>query len=253
MLLKIDNLRFRRGSGEQSFTVEIPHLRLEYGEMIAVTGESGSGKSTVLELLGLVAEPIPGARFDLNHVNDDRSDIADLWRRQSRRELALIRARRIGFVLQTGGLLPYLSVRENILVNRRLLGLPRNDGTLDDIVERLKIGDLLRKKPSQLSIGQSQRVAIGRALAHSPALLLADEPTSALDPRLADQILDLFIELVARLGVTAVIATHEETRVQELGLREVRARPRAPAGGYGSVFASIYGNSPGRDKRAMRD
>lgn len=237
MLLQIENLHYRRGSGGQSFTVEIPHLQLARGEMVAVTGESGSGKSTVLELLGLVAEPIAGARFDLNGADGTGTDVADLWRQRSGRELARIRARRIGFVLQTGGLLPYLSVRENILINRRLLGLPLNDGTLDDIVERLEIGDLLRKKPGQLSIGQSQRVAIGRALAHSPALLLADEPTAALDPRLADQVMDLLMDLVQRLGATALIATHEQDRVRASGLRAVTAHPRAPADGYGSVFA----------------
>lgn len=206
--------------------------------MLAVTGESGSGKSTVLELLGLVAEPMPGARFDLTDEDGTPSDIADLWRRRFQRELARIRARSIGFVLQSGGLLPYLSVRDNILINRRLLGMPLDDPILEDIVERLKIGDLLRKKPSQLSVGQQQRAAIGRALAHSPALLLADEPTSALDPRLADQVMELLIDLVRRLGVTAVIATHEQARVKELGLREVKACPRDPADGYGSTFLS---------------
>jgi len=238
MLLDIRDLRFRRGVGAQAFTVELPRLQLERAEMLAVTGESGSGKSTVLELFGLVAEPMPGARFDLTTEDRTPSDIARLWRRRSQRELARLRARSIGFVLQSGGLLPYLSVRDNILINRRLLGMPPEDPILDDIVQRLEIGNLLRKKPAQLSIGQQQRAAIGRALAHSPALLLADEPTSALDPRLADQIMELLLDLVRRLGVTAVIATHEQARVRALGLREVTAFPPDPANGYGSVFLS---------------
>jgi putative ABC transport system ATP-binding protein len=238
MLLQIADLRFRRGSGEQSFNVELPELEIKRGEMLAVTGESGSGKSTVLELLGLVAEPMPGARFDLIHEDGTRSNIADLWWRRSQRELARIRACSVGFVLQSGGLLPYLSVRNNILINRRLLGLPLDAPILDDVIERLEIGGLLSKKPAQLSIGQAQRVAIGRALAHSPALLLADEPTSALDPRLADQVMELLIDLVRRLGVTAVIATHEQARVQALGLREVNACSRDLADGYGATFLS---------------
>lgn len=238
MLLQIENLRIRRGTGGQSFTVELPELEIERGEMLAITGESGSGKSTVLELLGLVAEPMPGARFDLTDEDGTPSDISDLWSRRSQRELARLRARSIGFVLQSGGLLPYLSVRDNILINRRLLGTPPEDPILDDIVQRLEIGDLLRKKPAQLSTGQQQRAAIGRALAHSPALLLADEPTSALDPRLADQVMDLLMDLAVGLGVTALIATHERARVRALGLREVTAFPPDPAGGYGSVFLS---------------
>jgi putative ABC transport system ATP-binding protein len=241
MLLEIENLRFRRGTGAQSFTVEIPDLRLDSGEMLAVTGESGSGKSTVLELLGLVAEPMPGALFDLAQADGTRTDIADLWRTKARGDLARTRARSIGFVLQTGGLLPYLSVRDNILVNRRLLGMSRQDSILDDIIDRLEIGDLLDKKPGQLSIGQAQRVSIGRALAHSPALLLADEPTSALDPRLGDQVLALLIDLVQRLGVAAVIATHEQDRFRSLGMRAIGAHPRVPADGYGSLFTDERG------------
>lgn len=241
-LLEVEHLRFRRGSGEQSFSVELPRLVLDKGEMLAVTGESGSGKSTVLELLGLVAKPDRGARFDLQRADGSRSDIASLWRSRSQRELARIRACCIGFVLQTGGLLPYLCVRENLMLNRRLLGLPTNDGALDEIVERLDIGDLLHKKPGQLSIGQNQRASIGRALAHSPDLLLADEPTSALDPGLSDQVMALLVDLVHLYGVTAVIATHEQDRVRALGLRELKARPRAPADGFGSVFLREDGN-----------
>lgn len=235
-LLQIANLEFRRGAGELSFTVEIPHLELERGEMIAITGASGSGKSTVLELLGLVAQPIPGARFELRDEDGTSWDISGLWRRRSRRELSSIRARCIGFVLQTGGLLPYLSVLENILINRRLLGLSAKDGALDDIIERLGIGNILKKKPDQLSIGQQQRAAIGRALAHSPKLLLADEPTSALDPELADRVMALLVDLAMQLEVATVIATHESDRVRALGLREVKAAPCDPSSGSGTRF-----------------
>jgi putative ABC transport system ATP-binding protein len=241
MLLEIENLRFRRGTGAQSFTVEVPDLRLDSGEMLAITGESGSGKSTVLELLGLVAEPMPGALFDLAQTDGTRTDIADLWRTKARGELARTRARSIGFVLQTGGLLPYLSVRDNLLVNRRLLGMSLQDAILDDIIDRLEIGGLLDKKPAQLSIGQAQRASIGRALAHSPALLLADEPTSALDPRLGEQVLALLMDLVQRLGVTAVIATHGQDLFRALGMRALEARPRVPADGYGSLFTDQRG------------
>ena len=236
MLLEIRDLSYRRGSGAQSFSVEIPHLDLASGELVALTGESGSGKSTALEVLGLVAEPRRCTRFLWRSAGREELDIARLWRSRNDAALAAVRAARIGFVLQTGGLLPYLSVAGNIGINRRLLGLPARDRGLDEILERLEILHLLDKKPAQLSVGQHQRAAIGRALAHRPALLLADEPTSALDPRLADNVIDLLIDLVERLGTAAVLATHELARARALGLREIRAVPLEGVPGYGSQF-----------------
>lgn len=243
-LLQIQALRFQRGQGDQTFTIEVPSLELRRGELLALTGESGSGKSTLLELLGLVAQPLPGARFRWRAAtttseitaDDQGIDIAALWRRGRERALAALRASSIGYVMQTGGLLPFLNVIDNITINRRLLGMARSDAALQGIIERLEIGSLLRKLPRELSVGQQQRVAIGRALAHRPALLLADEPTSALDPRLAGKVLDLLLELAADLGITAVIATHEHQRVRDLGLREVAAQPLDRASGFGSRF-----------------
>jgi putative ABC transport system ATP-binding protein len=236
MLLEIRDLIHRRGRGGHSFTVEIPRLELTAGELVSVTGESGSGKSTVLELLGLVAQPNHCTRFLWETEPSARVDVAALWRGRGEAVLARLRASRLGFVLQTGGLLPYLTVAGNIQINRRLLRLPPRDPELEEILDRLEIRPLLDKKPGELSVGQHQRAAIGRALAHRPALLLADEPTSALDPRLADSVIELLIDLVERLGTTAVLATHEQHRARALHLREIRATPRSGGPGYGSVF-----------------
>jgi putative ABC transport system ATP-binding protein len=237
MLLQIRGLGGRRGKGDQAFTVELPALDLARGELIAVTGESGSGKSTLLELLGLVAEPSRAMLFRGLGGPDGPIDIAALWRLGQQRELARLRTG-IGFVLQSGGLLPYLTVADNIAINRRLLGLPRHDCWLDTLVEHLGLGRLLDRHPAQLSIGQQQRVAIGRALAHRPALVLADEPTAALDPRLADEVMALLIELIGSSAVGAVLATHEQARVEGLGLRAFRAQPRERGAGYGSRFVA---------------
>jgi len=234
-MLKLENIRCRRGSGAQAFTLEVPELRLDRGELVAVTGDSGCGKSTLLEILGLVLRPQQAGAFAWHTQNEQIDDIAALWRRQAQRELARIRAERIGFVLQTGGLLPYLTVRENIVVNRRLLGLPAADEAIDELVDALDIGHLLAKKPQQLSIGERQRTAIGRALAHKPALLLADEPTAALDPRRADAVLALLVELVRHTRTTTVIATHARAWIGQLGVREIRAEPGS--GGFASRFA----------------
>ena len=226
MLLAIDNLSHSRGSGDQTFRVEIHGLRVGPGEILALTGESGSGKSTALELIGLVVRPDTVGRFEL-HIDGGHSDVAALWRRNAQDRLARLRAAGLGFVLQTGGLLPYLSVLGNIRINRRLLRLPDTDEDLESVIDALQIRELLHKRPAQLSIGQQQRASIARALAHRPALLLADEPTSALDPRLAGKVMDLMLDLAHRLGIGVVLVTHEHDRVREHRLREIRAEPLA--------------------------
>ncbi|WP_245969699.1 ABC transporter ATP-binding protein [Thiocapsa rosea] len=223
-LIETTGLGYRYGHGGGSFEVRVPSLMIARGETLALTGESGSGKSTVLELLGLAAPPLPGAHF-LWHAAAAPVDVAALWRARAEGALARMRARSIGFVMQTGGLLPFLTVRENIGINRRLLGLPVEDARIAHLVAALEIGALLDRRPAQLSVGQQQRVAIGRALAHGPALVLADEPSSALDPRLADRVLGLLRDLAVESGAAVVIATHEQGRVRALGLREIQARP----------------------------
>jgi putative ABC transport system ATP-binding protein len=233
MLLDCADLSYSRGSADQAFRVLIPSLELRTGELIALTGESGSGKSTALELLGLLVRPLTAARFCLS-TNGMPLDLAALWRAGRQRALARTRAAAIGFVLQTGGLLPYLSVAGNIGINRRLLRLPACDPELDAIIDKLELRALLTKHPAQLSVGQYQRAAIARALAHRPCLVLADEPTSALDPRLGEEVMGLFFRLVERLGTSVVLATHDLGRVRARGLREVRAVPLRD--GFGSSF-----------------
>jgi putative ABC transport system ATP-binding protein len=233
-LIEATRLGYRYGTGSGSFEVSLPRLSIVRGETLAITGESGSGKSTVLELLGLAAPPLPGAHFLLYSAAP--VDVAALWRARAEGALARMRARSIGFVMQTGGLLPFLTVRENIGINRRLLGLPAEDARIGHLVAALEIGSLLDRRPVQLSVGQQQRVAIGRALAHGPALVLADEPSSALDPRLADRVLGLLRDLAVESGAAVVIATHEQGRVRALGLREIRARPLDAPDRLGSCF-----------------
>ncbi|WP_139052767.1 ABC transporter ATP-binding protein [Thiocapsa marina] len=233
-LIEATGLGFRYGHGRGAFEVSVPSLRISRGETLAITGESGSGKSTVLELLGLAAPPLEGAHFCWHAAAP--VDVAALWRARAEGALARMRARSIGFVMQTGGLLPFLTVRENIGINRRLLGLPTEDDRIAHLVKALEIGALLDRRPAQLSVGQQQRVSIGRALAHGPALVLADEPSSALDPRLADRVLGLLRDLAIESGASVVIATHEQGRVRALGLREIRARPLEAPDRLGSCF-----------------
>ncbi len=232
MLLRVEELAFSRGAGDQCFTVEVPVLELRAGELVAITGRSGSGKSTVLELLGLLSKPVRSRHFKV-----DGHDIGRLWHRRAHGALAQIRGTSMGFVLQTQGLLPFLTVEGNISLVRRALGLPPRDAWLDAMIDRLDIGSKLHKKPQALSVGEQQRASIVRALAHRPALVLADEPTSALDPGLGDQVMDLLLEQAREHGIAVLIATHEIDRVDQLGLRSIRGKDLKPESGFAWRFS----------------
>ncbi len=216
-MLNLRAVLHRRGTGQQSFTLEVPRLSVSKGEIIALTGVSGSGKSTLLEILGLILEPDAMGRFDIAE-----HDISVYWRRRARSRLAALRSRYLGFVLQTGGLLPYLTVLENITLSRSILGLKKTNDFVLEMCRLLAIDHLFDRRPEQLSIGERQRTAIARALAHEPRLLLADEPTAALDPCHAEQVMSLLIKLTRELELTSIIVTHDWNRVKEMELREIK-------------------------------
>lgn len=221
-MLQLEAIAHRRGQGRQAFSIEIPRLNIARGEIIAVTGASGSGKSTLLEIIGLILKPDSMSKFQVG-CSGGSEDIAACWTGRKHARLSRVRARYLGFVLQTGGLLPYLTVLENITLSRKLLGLPAQVKSVEEICRTLGISHLLSRKPQQLSIGERQRTAIARALAHEPQLLLADEPTAALDPYHSDQVLTLLIDLAQKLNLTSIIVTHDWQRVRGLGLREISA------------------------------
>lgn len=145
-------------------------------------------------------------------------DVAAAWQAGDMDLLADLRSRHIGYVLQHGGLLPYLTVRDNINLSRRLLQGPGDD-VAGHWSEKLGIAAQLDKRPGELSIGQRQRVAIARALAHDPTVLIADEPTAAIDPVNAERIMELMTGLADELGVTLVVASHAHALMRHAGLR----------------------------------
>ena len=171
------------------------------GDYVAVVGESGSGKTTLMHVLGGLDRPTAG-----DVVIDGRS-----LARTSRRELAAIRARSIGFVFQGFNLLPNLDARENVALAARYAGHPpraafdRAERALRDV----GLHDRMHHRPSALSGGQQQRVAVARALVNEPALLLADEPTGELDSRTAENVLGL-LGALNRGGQTLIVVTHSE-------------------------------------------
>ena len=195
----------------------MPRLDIARGTKLALIGESGSGKSTLLELLAMILMPTEAEEFSFSPSDDAPvSDLDAIWRGRGSDMLSELRSRHIGYVLQHGGLLPYLTVRRNLELPRRLLGLPV-DAEAEDLAGKLGIEQQLDKLPSALSVGQRQRAAIGRALAHEPPIIIADEPTAAIDPLNSQRILALLIDLVEALGVTLILATHAHELVRKGG------------------------------------
>ena len=204
-------------AGGTQFELSIPRLDIVRGAKIALIGESGSGKSTLLELLAMILRPTKTGAFSFCPLRGGPpSEIDAIWRERDPDELSELRSRHIGYVLQHGGLLPYLTVRQNIELPRELLGLPL-DGVAAGFVKKLGIEQQLEKLPSALSVGQRQRVAIARALAHDPPIVIADEPTAAIDPLNANRIIALLVDLVDALGVTLILATHAQDLVRRRG------------------------------------
>jgi len=172
-------------------------LDLAPGQTMALMGESGSGKSTLLHLIAGLETPDAGSVALEGH---EISAMRDAERAHLRRD-------RIGIVFQQFNLVPSLTVAQNLAFQARLAG--REDPAhIAALSRELGLADLQARYPEQLSGGQQQRVAIGRALAARPALVLADEPTGNLDQATGDQVLDLFLRLVAETGAALLMATH---------------------------------------------
>jgi putative ABC transport system ATP-binding protein len=232
-MLHIEGMGITRGTGPQAYRVTLPALHLQRGEVAAITGPSGCGKSTLLEMIGLILAPAQIKTFTLG--DGSGVNVAGLLQQDAQAPLADLRARRLGFVLQTGGLLPFLSVRQNIELPRRLCGLSATSDLVQDAIARLQLRPLLDKQPRQLSIGERQRVSFVRAVAHQPDLLLADEPTAALDPVQARKLFDLIIEIVHSFQIAALLVSHDWDLVRDCGIRNIIGVPGTSAA-QGTVF-----------------
>ena len=215
-LLCLRHVQKVREKGGARFTLEIPTFEVQPGEFIALVGASGCGKSTLLDMLALVLYPDAAEQFTFRvSPSLQPYHIMEL----PEQDRAYLRRACIGYVLQTGGLLPFLTVRDNILLPCRINGMTGMAPRIHTLIERLAITDQLLKKPQFLSGGQRQRVAIARALAHNPLLVLADEPTAAVDKPTARGICDTFKELTQRLTVALCMVTHDVTLVAEVADR----------------------------------
>jgi putative ABC transport system ATP-binding protein len=205
--------------GERSFTLRIDDLRIRPGEAMGLTGASGSGKTLLLELLGLLREPYPGGGYSVNLETGDAVDLAACWRsRAGRRDLATLRGRLFGFIPQTGGLLPFLNVQQNVVLSQRINDIS-DPAHVQTLMTRLGLQSIARLTPAKLSIGQRQRVSIARALAHHPRFLIADEPTAALDPGNSAQAMALLFEVARDTGCAVIISSHDHDLLDGFSLR----------------------------------
>lgn len=205
----------RREQGGMRFELHIPEVRLAPGDFVAVVGDSGCGKSTLLDLLALVSRPTEVERFTCRFETSEANaefDVGGLWRDGDEQGLAALRKAHLGYVLQTGGLLPFLTVAQNIYLPARINGRPDREYA-DRLARRFGVERLLNKKPQFLSGGQRQRVAILRAMGHRPQLILADEPTAAVDKKRAGEIVADFHALAKESGTTIVMVTHDRELV----------------------------------------
>ena len=175
-------------------------LRVEQGELVSVVGPSGSGKSTLLFALGGLSEPTSGEVWLAGR---------SLYALDAASRAALRRTD-VGFVFQTFNLVPYLECLENVALPAQLAGRSRPEAlaAATGMLERLGLSARAHHLPGELSVGERQRVGIGRALVTGPKVLLADEPTGNLDPALASCVLDLLLEL-RDAGQTIVMVTHD--------------------------------------------
>ncbi len=214
-LLAVRGMHVTRRAGEYEFRLDIPHFTLRAGGRAALLGKSGSGKSTMLDLLAMALPPDAAAHFMFN-PHGTSIDLAAAWRggpaAQDR-----TRAHHIGYVLQTGGLLPFLSVRHNIALPAEIAGRTE-PGRVEELAARLGVAHHLARMPHALSVGERQRVAIARALVHRPPLVLADEPTSALDPALAVEVMDLLLAETQAEGAALIVATHDHDAAERYAL-----------------------------------
>ena len=222
-LLDFESVMGKRGDG---FHLRIRRFRLGRGESVAIVGPSGSGKSTCLDLIAMALRPDDPGRMSVAVGDSAPVDVAALWRSGRTGRLRELRARHFGYVLQTGGLIPFLNLQENAMLSRRLLGLD-GEGCVSRLFDDLDIAGLGRRKPRQVSIGERQRAAVVRALAHEPSVVLADEPTASLDRSRAFEVMRLLTRTTADAGVALVMVTHDEDLAVEFGLQLAQCRHNA--------------------------
>jgi len=213
MQITLSEVRLARPHGP--FVLHVPLLRFEAGELVAITGPSGSGKTTLLHLVaGLVRADEGGIQVGTERVH--------ALREGTRRRL---RRTAMGLVFQTGALIPYLTILDNVLLIHRLNHPFRLAGKKADrareLLNSVGLDHMTARFPHQLSAGEQQRVALCRALLPRPGLLIADEPTANLDKQSARVVSDVLVDYSHQSGATVLCATHDDALIEQLTRRVV--------------------------------
>ncbi|MDO8606292.1 MAG: ABC transporter ATP-binding protein [Phaeospirillum sp.] len=199
--LQLEQVRRSFRQGKESLDVlRGADMSVRGGEIVALVGPSGAGKSTLLHIAGLLEKPDSG---EVRLAGEAAG-------RLSERERTRLRRLHLGFVYQYHHLLPEFSAVENVVLPQMIAGIGKSKAKTRamELLDRMGLSERAEHRPGQLSGGEQQRVAICRALANSPRVLLADEPTGNLDPHTAEGVFDELIKLVRGTGVAALIATH---------------------------------------------
>jgi len=208
-LVKIENLVKRYPMGKSQFTaLKNINLQFEKGEYCGIIGPSGSGKTTLLNIIGSLDIPSEGSATVLGKKIE----------KLSHREAARLRSQHMGFIFQTYNLLPVYTVFENVEFPLLIMGMSEKERKkkVMDALEWLGMTDKVDSRPAQLSGGESQRVAVARAIVKQPELVLADEPTANLDAENSYNILERMVKLNKDLKTTFIFATHDEKVIRYL-------------------------------------
>jgi putative ABC transport system ATP-binding protein len=198
-MIQLQNIVKSYPMGKRELTVlQGVNLSIEKGEMVAIMGPSGSGKSTLLNLIGLLDKPTSGSYLlegkEVSHL--------------SGRELSKVRGQKIGFIFQSFNLLPYLSAIDNVELGQEYAGKEDGQAAKEALV-KVGLEERIHHRPTELSGGEQQRVAVARALAKDPPLILADEPTGNLDSRSSKEIMSMLSKLHTEHNITLLMITHD--------------------------------------------
>lgn len=200
-MIELKNVTKTVRSGAEDLTIlDDVSFTIPDGEFVAVTGASGSGKSTLLGLIAGLDAPTNG------EILIDSEDVTKM----SEDNLAVLRSTKIGFVFQSFHLIPSLTAFENVLIPMEILGLKDARERAEKLLQEVDLTNRGHHYPTELSGGEQQRIAIARAFANNPKILLADEPTGNLDSKNGNHIFDLMTELHKQNNVTLILVTHDQ-------------------------------------------
>jgi putative ABC transport system ATP-binding protein len=210
--LTIHNLRktYVAPDGTAVPVINVEQFTIADGEQVALIGTSGSGKTTLLHLIAGILAPDSG-KISFS-VNGSASDISQLPEAQR----DIFRGRYIGYIFQTHHLLPGFTALENVLLGMTFTGRAHDPNWAKHLLNEVGLSNRLDYKPEKLSVGQQQRVAVARALANRPSLVLADEPTGALDSNNAQQVLELIRKLCSEVNASLLLVSHDQAIARQL-------------------------------------